>query len=103
MKGGILSSFSSFETKCIIPIDYAGITCDIEEINKIAKTYKVPVLVDSAQSMNAKTSNQKWAGTSSELATFSFHETKNFSCGEGGALVINKEEWIEKMLKLYNE
>ena len=84
------------KTKCIMPIDYAGITCDIEQINKIARKFNIPVLVDSAQSMNSKTAENKWAGTCSELAAFSFHETKNFSCGEGGALIINKEEWIER-------
>ena len=84
------------KTKCIMPIDYAGITCDIKTINSIASEYNIPVLVDSAQSLNSKTKENEWAGTCSELATFSFHETKNFSSGEGGALIVNKEEWIER-------
>ena len=84
------------KTKCIMPIDYAGISCDIKSIKSIASQFNIPILVDSAQSLNSKTKENEWTGTCSELATFSFHETKNFSSGEGGALIVNNEEWIER-------
>lgn len=83
-------------TKMIIPIDYAGIPCDVERICEIADSHNIIVMVDAAQSLNSKTSTGKWAGSNVSLATFSFHETKNYSCGEGGALVVNKKEWIER-------
>ena len=83
-------------TKMIIPIDYAGIPCDVERICEIADKHDIIVMVDAAQSLNSKSSTGKWAGSNVPLATFSFHETKNYSCGEGGALVVNKKEWIER-------
>ncbi len=83
-------------TKLILPIDYAGIPCDINRIEKIAADHNLSVFVDSAQSLSSRTSTGDYVGTSSDLAAFSFHETKNFTCGEGGALVVNKEEWIDR-------
>jgi dTDP-4-amino-4,6-dideoxygalactose transaminase len=83
-------------TKLIVPIDYAGVPCDIDSINEIAKRYGIPVMVDAAQSMNSKDKNGRWVGTATELAAFSFHETKNFSCGEGGALVVNRVDWVKR-------
>tara|TARA_Y100001968_G_C19444712_1_gene764655 strand:- start:1484 stop:2638 length:1155 start_codon:yes stop_codon:yes gene_type:complete len=84
------------KTKLIIPIDYAGIPCDIYQINRIASENNISVFLDCAQSLNSKTSKGEFTGNSSSLAAFSFHETKNYSCGEGGALVINKNEWIDR-------
>lgn len=84
------------KTKLIVPIDYAGVPCNIEEIKKIAARHNIPIMIDAAQSMNSKDSNGNWVGTETELAAFSFHETKNFGCGEGGALVVNKPEWIQR-------
>lgn len=83
-------------TKMIIPIDYAGIPCDVERICEVADKHGIIVMVDAAQSLNSKSATGRWAGSGVPLATFSFHETKNYSCGEGGALVVNKKEWIER-------
>jgi dTDP-4-amino-4,6-dideoxygalactose transaminase len=83
-------------TKLIIPIDYAGIPCDIEAINSIGRRHGIPIMVDAAQSLNAKDSLGRWVGTATPLAAFSFHETKNLGCGEGGALVVNRKEWVER-------
>lgn len=83
-------------TKMIIPIDYAGIPCDVDAIMAIAEPRGITVMVDAAQSMNSKDAQGRWAGTVSPLAAFSFHETKNFGCGEGGALVVNKPEWVQR-------
>jgi len=79
----------------IIPIDYAGISCEIEKIMEIANRYNIIVMQDSAQSYGSYFNN-KACGTQAHLATFSFHETKNFCAGEGGALIVNKPEWIER-------
>ncbi len=84
------------KTKCIIPIDYAGISCNISEIKKISSKYNIPIMVDCAQSLNSKTETGEWTGTTTDLACFSFHQTKNYSCGEGGALIVNNSEWIER-------
>tara|TARA_Y100000589_G_scaffold329009_1_gene374478 strand:- start:13610 stop:14764 length:1155 start_codon:yes stop_codon:yes gene_type:complete len=84
------------KTKCIIPIDYAGISCNISEIQKISCKYNIPIMVDCAQSLNSKTETGEWTGTTTDLASFSFHQTKNYSCGEGGALIVNNAEWVER-------
>ena len=83
-------------TKMILPIDYAGIPCDIDSINQIAKSNNLMVMVDSAQSLSSQYGDGRFCGNVSQLAAFSFHETKNFSCGEGGALIVNDPELIDR-------
>lgn len=82
-------------TRMIIPIDYAGIPCDIGKIMTIARKFKLIVMVDAAQSMHSFYKNRS-AASVPDMATFSFHESKNLSCGEGGALIVNKPEWVER-------
>jgi dTDP-4-amino-4,6-dideoxygalactose transaminase len=77
-------------TRAIFPVHYAGIACDMDEIALIAARHNLSVVEDAAQGVFAKYKEQ-WLGTIGELGCYSFHETKNFSCGEGGALVINNE------------
>jgi len=84
------------KTKLIMPIDYAGIPCEIEKINEIAKKYNLHMLQDSAQSFHSVHKNGKYCGAATTLAAFSFHETKNVNCGEGGALVVNAPELVER-------
>ncbi|MCD4670585.1 MAG: dTDP-4-amino-4,6-dideoxygalactose transaminase, partial [Actinomycetia bacterium] len=83
------------KTKMILPIDYAGIPCEIDTIMKIAKEYNLVVMHDTAQSYSSLYKG-KATGAWTDLAAFSFHETKNFACGEGGALVVNRPEWVER-------
>jgi len=83
------------KTKMIIPIDYAGVSCEIDEIMEIASKHKLIVMQDCAQSYGTYYKG-KACGTQAHLATFSFHETKNFNAGEGGALIVNKPEWVER-------
>lgn len=83
-------------TKMIMPIDYAGIPCDVEVILQIAERHGIEVMVDAAQSMNSKDVSGRWVGSTTPLAAFSFHETKNFGCGEGGALVVNRKDWVQR-------
>jgi dTDP-4-amino-4,6-dideoxygalactose transaminase len=84
------------KTKMILPIDYAGIPCDLEKIQSIADKNNLTIMLDAAQSLYSKDMNGKFCGSSTPLAAFSFHETKNIGCGEGGALVVNKPDWIER-------
>lgn len=75
-------------TRAIFPIHYAGIACEMDEIMAIAARHDLVVAEDAAQGVFAKYKDQ-WLGTIGHLGCYSFHETKNFSCGEGGALLVN--------------
>lgn len=83
------------KTKAIIPVHYAGIGCEMESILEIAGRYGITVVEDNAHGLFGKYKG-KYLGTFGSLATQSFHETKNFSCGEGGALLINDPQYIER-------
>lgn len=76
------------KTKAIMVVHYAGVSCDMEELMTIAKENNLYVIEDAAQAVNAKYKG-KYLGTIGDLGCYSFHETKNYSCGEGGALLIN--------------
>jgi dTDP-4-amino-4,6-dideoxygalactose transaminase len=82
-------------TKAIIAVHYAGISCDMEIIMKIARKHKLFVVEDAAQSIMGKF-KKKQLGSIGDLATLSFHETKNIHCGEGGALLINNKKFIKR-------
>jgi dTDP-4-amino-4,6-dideoxygalactose transaminase len=75
-------------TRAIFPMHYAGTACEMDEIIAIARRHDLLVVEDSAQGMNARYKD-RWLGTIGHIGCYSFHETKNYSCGEGGALVIN--------------
>jgi dTDP-4-amino-4,6-dideoxygalactose transaminase len=83
------------KTKAIVPVHYAGVSCDMENINLIADKYGLYVIEDAAQGVMSKY-NDEYLGTLGDLGCYSFHETKNYSSGEGGALVINNEEFKER-------
>ena len=76
------------KTKAIIVVHYAGISCDMDRIMEIAKKYNLKVIEDAAQGVMS-TYKGKSLGTIGDFGCYSFHETKNYSMGEGGALVIN--------------
>lgn len=78
-------------TKAIYPVHYAGVSCPMDEIMAIAKKNNVWVVEDAAQGVGAKYKG-KSLGTIGDLGCYSFHETKNITCGEGGALVINRDD-----------
>ncbi len=82
-------------TKLIVPVHYAGIGCEMDAIMEIAGQYGVAVVEDNAHGLFGKYKG-KYLGTFGCLATQSFHETKNFNCGEGGALLINDPQYIER-------
>jgi len=78
-------------TKVIVTMDYAGVACDYDRINEIAREHGLLVVEDSAQALLCSY-NGKWCGTLADLGCFSFHETKNLQCGEGGALIASTQE-----------
>lgn len=82
-------------TKVIVPVHYAGVGCEMDKIMDLARKYNLYVVEDAAQGVNSKSKN-KYLGTIGDIGTFSFHETKNYICGEGGAIVINNEEFTER-------
>jgi dTDP-4-amino-4,6-dideoxygalactose transaminase len=82
-------------TRAIFPVHYAGVACEMDRIMTIARQYGLRVTEDAAQGVNA--SYQGWPlGAIGDLGTYSFHETKNVICGEGGALCINAPELVER-------
>ncbi|MEI7590846.1 MAG: dTDP-4-amino-4,6-dideoxygalactose transaminase, partial [Deltaproteobacteria bacterium] len=83
------------KTKAIVPVHYAGIACDMDKIMAIAGKYNLFVVEDAAQSIESYHKNQP-IGSIGHLAAFSFHETKNIVCGEGGMLVINDDHFIKR-------
>ena len=80
------------KTKMIMPIDYAGVPCDIDEIMEIANRHNLIVFQDCAQSYGSYYKGVP-SGKKAHLAAFSFHETKNYSAGEGGLLINNVSDW----------
>jgi dTDP-4-amino-4,6-dideoxygalactose transaminase len=90
-----LAAMITPRTKAIVPVHYAGVACEMDAILRIAKTANIPVIEDNAHGLFGKYKG-KLLGTFGALATQSFHETKNFTCGEGGALLINDAEFTER-------
>jgi dTDP-4-amino-4,6-dideoxygalactose transaminase len=82
-------------TKAIVPVHYAGLGCEMDAILDIAERFGAAVVEDNSHGLFGKYKG-KYLGTFGCLATQSFHETKNFICGEGGALLINDPQYIER-------
>lgn len=82
-------------TKAVLPVHYAGIGCAMDVISEIAARHGLMIIEDNAHGLFGRYQGQ-YLGTFGALATQSFHETKNFTCGEGGALLINDPALIER-------
>lgn len=82
-------------TKVICPVHYAGVACEMDSIMAIARKHRLMVVEDAAQGVNAFYKGRA-LGSIGHLGTYSFHETKNYVCGEGGALCINDERFFER-------
>jgi dTDP-4-amino-4,6-dideoxygalactose transaminase len=91
----LLEGLITERTKAIVPVHYAGVGCEMDTIGEIAAQHQIPIIEDNAHGLYARYKGQN-LGTFGAFATLSFHETKNFICGEGGALLINDEVYIEK-------
>ena len=83
------------KTRAIVPVHYAGVSCDMDKILDIAKRHNLLVVEDAAQGIMSEYKGQA-LGTFGDYGCFSFHETKNFSLGEGGALLIRDKDNIER-------
>ncbi len=90
----LIESAITERTKAIVPVHYAGVGCEMDEIMGIAKKHNLYVIEDAAQGVISKYKG-KYLGTIGDLGAYSFHETKNYTCGEGGALLINNPEFLE--------
>jgi dTDP-4-amino-4,6-dideoxygalactose transaminase len=82
-------------TKAIVVVHYAGVACEMDAILAVAQLHGVPVIEDNAHGLYGRYRGRS-LGTLGCLAALSFHETKNFTCGEGGALLINDPRFIER-------
>jgi len=90
-----LESLITPRTKAIVVVHYAGVACEMDPIMQLAQRYGITVIEDNAHGLFGKYQGRH-LGSFGSLATLSFHETKNFICGEGGALLINDPEYIER-------
>ncbi|RBP69085.1 dTDP-4-amino-4,6-dideoxygalactose transaminase [Alkalibaculum bacchi] len=83
------------KTKAIVPVHYAGVSCEMDTIMEIAKKNNLYVIEDAAQGVMS-TYKGKALGTIGDFGTYSFHETKNYTMGEGGAILIQNKDCIER-------
>ena len=90
-----IASLITPKTKVIVPVDYAGVSCDMDKIVEIAKRHNLLVVEDAAQAVGSKYKGQI-CGLKADVACFSFHETKNFVMGEGGAVYIKDDQMMEE-------
>lgn len=96
------------KTKVIVPVHYAGMSCDMDKIMALAEKYNLLVVEDAAQAIDSRfisttfndcqdrANDNKYLGSIGHLGCFSFHETKNIISGEGGLLAINDERFIKR-------
>lgn len=90
-----LENLISEKTKAIVPVHYAGVSSDMDKIMELANKYNLYVIEDAAQAVDSFYKGNPLGGIG-HLGTFSFHETKNLNCGEGGLLIINDEQFIKR-------
>lgn len=86
----------SSKTKAIIPVDYTGQPCDLDEIKKIAEKHNLTIIEDACHALGAEYKNKKIGGLS-DLTVFSFHPAKHITTGEGGMVLTNNKEYFEKL------
>jgi len=91
----LLESIITPQTKAIVPVHYAGVGCEMDKILEIVNSYQISVIEDNAHGLFGRYQG-KFLGTFGSLATQSFHETKNITCGEGGALIVNRPDLVER-------
>lgn len=94
MDENLIENAITEKTKAIVPVHYAGVGCEMDKIMNIAKKYEISVIEDAAQGICA-TYKDKQLGSIGDYGCYSFHETKNISMGEGGALLINDESKVQ--------
>jgi dTDP-4-amino-4,6-dideoxygalactose transaminase len=82
-------------TRAILPVHYAGVACEIEQLLAIAERHGLTMIEDAAQGISSSYFGRA-LGTVGDLGCLSFHETKNLTCGEGGALLVNRADWVNR-------
>jgi dTDP-4-amino-4,6-dideoxygalactose transaminase len=90
-----LGELITARTRAIVPVHYAGVGCELDVICEIAARHSLAVVEDNAHGLFGKHKG-RYLGTFGHLAALSFHETKNFTCGEGGALIVTDPQYIER-------
>lgn len=90
-----LEGLITSRTRAVVPVHYAGVGCEMDAIGQIAARHQLAVVEDNAHGLFGKYRG-RWLGTFGCMAAQSFHETKNITCGEGGALLINDPQLIER-------
>lgn len=95
----LLEELITARTKAIVAVHYAGVACEMDEIMSVCERHGIAVVEDNAHGLFARYRG-RYLGTFGALATQSFHETKNFTCGEGGALLVNNPQFMERALVL---
>ena len=90
-----IESLITKKTKAIYVVHYAGQVCEMDKIMQIAKKHKLYVVEDAAQAIGSKYKG-KYAGTIGDIGCYSFHDTKNYTAGEGGAIIINNESFLSR-------
>lgn len=91
----LLANLITPRTRAVVPVHYAGVACEMDAINALAAQHDVAVVEDNAHGLYGRYKG-RWLGTLGSLATQSFHETKNLTCGEGGALLVNDSRFAER-------
>ncbi len=94
MDENLIEAAITDRTKVIAPVHYAGVGCEMDQIMALAGKYNLMVVEDAAQGIMAEYKG-KPLGTIGDFGCYSFHETKNYSCGEGGAILIQDEKYVE--------
>ncbi|MDZ4820847.1 MAG: dTDP-4-amino-4,6-dideoxygalactose transaminase [Planctomycetota bacterium] len=95
MNEALIEAAITERTKAILPVHYAGVSCEMDRIMEIAAKHKLLVIEDAAQGVNASYHGRA-LGSIGQLGCYSFHETKNYICGEGGALCINDKSLTDR-------
>lgn len=95
INANLIENAITSKTKAIVPVHYAGVGCDMDHIMQIAKEHKLFVVEDAAQGMMAKYKG-RYLGTIGDFGSYSFHETKNYTMGEGGTININNPKYMER-------
>lgn len=91
------------KTKAIVVVHYAGYSYNMSAYQELAREYNIILIEDAAQCIDSFDGDQKAFGTFGDFATFSFHETKNIHCGEGGLLVINNPQYVDRAHTMYHK
>jgi len=90
------------KTRAIVPVHFAGQSCEMDKIHRIARKYKLLVIEDACHALGAKYKNKKIGSLKSDMAVFSFHPVKPITTGEGGAILTDNKKYYEKLISLRN-